>query len=140
MPRSMNLIDEIKQRLARYPAAQYYGGADSITVLPTSEQGFEVELIVHPGNEYTISFNGWHENFQDRDEALNVFALGLSEYCRLREYRRGKFAYRWTLEFNDEGEWIEQSTTAVLIFPFWMKVDIRVLQNSLIKVGPDANS
>jgi hypothetical protein len=133
----MSLIDEIKQRLAKYPAAHYFTSFNSITVLPLSDQGFTVELTVNGGDEYTVFFNGWHEDFQDSQEALNVFALGLSAECRLREYRRRGFAYKWTLESKEEGEWLKGSTTGLLLFPFWGKLDIQVLQNNLIKFDTD---
>ena len=128
----MNLVDEIKDRLAKYPAAQYFSSNDSITVLPLSDEGFTVDLTVNGGDSYTVSFNGWHEDFQDREEALNVFALGLSTHCRLREYRRGRFAYKWTLEFKDGDDWEAQSTTGLLLFPFWLEAKIFVLQNNLL--------
>ena len=132
----MNVVDEIKDRLVKYPAARYFSSTGSITVLPLSEEGFTVELTVNGADSYTISFNGWHEEFQDREEALNVFALGLSTHCRLREYRRGRFAYKWTVDFKDGDEWEEQSTTGLLIFPFWLKANIHVLQNNLLSDTP----
>jgi hypothetical protein len=91
----MNLIDDIKVRLNKYPAARYESDGSSITVFPHSPDGFAVTLVVNHGNVYTISFEGWHEGFEGEEEALNVFALGLSDECRLKEYRRGSFAYKW---------------------------------------------
>ena len=32
-----------------------------------------------------------------KNEALNVFARGLSNQYRLKEYMRGNFAYKWTV-------------------------------------------
>lgn len=92
-------------------------------------------LAVNPDNSCTISFEGWHEEFDDTEEALNVFALGLSNECRLRECRRGSFAYKWTVEYLENGEWIEQSTTGLLLFPFWMKKSVRYLQNDLLRAA-----
>jgi hypothetical protein len=139
-PLHMNLIDEIKERLAKYPSARYFSSVNSITVLPLSDQGFTVELTANGGDAYTVFFNGWHEDFDNSEEALNVFALGLSTDCRLREYQRGQFAYKWTLEWKDEGHWIEQSTTGLLLFPFWRKANVRVLQNNLIVARSPANT
>lgn len=128
----MDLIVEIKKRLSKYPDAHYFGDASSITVLPSSPNGFSVSIEANLGNSYTISFEGWHEEFEDAEEALNVFALGLSDECRLREHRRGSFAYKWTMESFEDGEWTEQSTTGLLLFPFWMKKSVRYLQNDLL--------
>ena len=128
----MNLIDDIKTRLSRYPHIRYESDASSITVFPHSPDGFAVTLVVNNGNVYTISFEGWHEDFEG-EEALNVFAFGLSYECRLKEYRRGNFAYKWTVEYlDDEGQWQEESTTGLLLFPFWKRSTVRYLQNNLL--------
>jgi len=129
----MNLIDDIKTRLSRYPHIRYESDASSITVFPHSPDGFAVTLVVNDGNLYTISFEGWHEDFGGDDEALNAFAFGLSDECRLKEYRRGNFAYKWTVEYlDDEGQWQEESTTGLLLFPFWKRSTVRYLQNNLL--------
>lgn len=128
----MDLIEEIKKRLGKYPDARFESDASSITVAPNSPNGFSVAVAVNPGNSYTVSFEGWHEEFEDQEEALNVFALGLSDECRLQEHRRGAFAYKWTMEYLEDGKWIEQSTTGLLLFPFWMKESVRYLQNHLL--------
>lgn len=130
----MNLIDDIKVRLNKYPEARYESDASSITVFSESSDGFSVTLVVNHGNSYTISFDGWHEDFETEEEALNVFAFGLSDQCRLKEFRRGTFAYKWTLESLNEGQWQEESTTGLLIFPFWRKSTVRYLQNSLLSI------
>lgn len=128
----MNLIEQIKTRLSKYPEARYESNASSITVLPISAEGFSVGLTINPGNGFTVSFEGWHEEFEDAEEALNVFAWGLSDECRLCEYRRGRFPYKWTVEYWEDGEWTQQSTTGLIFFPFWRKVEAHYLQNKLL--------
>jgi len=130
----MTVIDEINERLSKYPGLKFKRDRDSICVSPTSPDGFFIEFSVNPGGSYTIAFEGWHEDFDDRTEALNVFALGLSNECRLKEYMRGNFAYKWTVEFLEDGLWTKQSTTGLLLFPFWRKPAIRYLQNNLISL------
>jgi hypothetical protein len=66
----------------------------SISVLPSADNGFTVTLRVS-GEGYTVFFDGWHEDFNDQEEALNCFAFGLADECRLKESRRGGFAYKW---------------------------------------------
>ena len=127
----MNLIDEIKARLSKYPNAEYESNASSISVLPSSDNGFTVGLNVNHGG-YTVFFDGWHEDFHDEEEALNCFALGLSDECRLRESRRGSFAYKWTVESKEDGEWMEHATTGLFLFPFWKSPEVRYLQNNLL--------
>ena len=129
----MNVIEEIKAKLQQYPQAKFESDGNFINVFPTSNSGFTVGLMVNQ-NSYTVSFNGWHEDFQDKDEALNCFAFGLSSGCRLKEYRRGNFAYKWIVEGEENGKWVEDSATGLLLSPFWMKKEIRYLQNNLISL------
>ena len=133
----MDLVEEIKKRLSKYPDARFESDASSITVSPNSPNGFSVALVVNNSSGYTISFEGWHEEFDDEEEALSVFALGLSDECRLQEHRRGAFAYKWTMECLEDGKWIQQSTTGLLVFPFWMKKSVRYLQNNLLSRAKD---
>ncbi|MFT5449157.1 MAG: hypothetical protein ACI9DC_004346 [Gammaproteobacteria bacterium] len=66
----MSAIAEIRSRLKKYPNARYNETSTSIEVLPENENGFAVgfyektELI-------TVYFDGWHETFKLRTEALN---------------------------------------------------------------------
>lgn len=134
----MNVIEEIKANLQKYPHAKSESNSSSISVFPTSDDGFTVGLTVNQ-DSYTVSFDGWHENFQDKEEALNCFAFGLSPDCRLKEYRRGNFAYKWIVESKENGGWVEDSTTGLFLFPFWMKKEVRYLQNDLIGAERDAD-
>ncbi len=127
----MNPIDEIKTKLRNYPDVKYESTDSSITVFPSSDTGFDVALDIASGN-YTVSFNGWHENFADASEALDCFAFGLSDACRLKEDRRGQFAYRWTVESKQNGRWVADSETGLFLFPFWKRAEVVYLQNSLI--------
>ncbi len=133
----VNLIDEIKSRLSKYPDVRYESNGSSITVFPNSDDGFEVNLTIHDSNSYMVSFDAWHEDIESENEAMNLFALGLSKECRLKEYRRGKFSYKWTMEYLEDGQWQEYATTALLLFPFWMKSNVRYLYNDLIKLKHD---
>ncbi len=127
----MNPIEEIKTRLRKYPHIKYETSASSITVLPGSDKGFKVGFEGGPGH-YLVFFNGWHEEFTDADEALNCFVFGLSDECRLKEHRRGGFAYRWTVESKLKDEWVADSETGLLLFPFWKRAEVVYLQNNLI--------
>jgi hypothetical protein len=127
----MNAIEKIKERLREYPEVVYEVGPSSISVLPTSNDGFKVGLEVTQSH-YTVSFNGWHEDFKTEEEALDCFAFGLSNECRLKECRRGRFAYRWIVESRKNGTWVADSETGLFLFPFWASKEVRYLQNSII--------
>ncbi|HKR59369.1 MAG TPA: hypothetical protein VJS64_06510 [Pyrinomonadaceae bacterium] len=127
----MNPIEEIKSRLRKYPDVKYESTASSITVLALSDTGFNVGFEGAAGR-YTVFFNGWHEEFSDAGEALDCFAFGLSDECRLKEHRRGHFAYRWTVEAKQNGQWVPDSETGLFLFPFWKHSEVVYLQNNLI--------
>jgi hypothetical protein len=128
----MSLIEEVETKLQKYPRAKYERDGESIRVLPLSDGGFSVWLIER-AHDYAVHFEGWHEEFEDEDEALDCFAFGLSSDCRLRECGRGGVAYKWTVESLEEGRWISGSTTGLLFFPFWKRREVRYLQNSLLR-------
>jgi hypothetical protein len=77
----MNVIDQIKVKLQKYPHVRYEAEESSITVFPPSENGFEVSMYVgEPGlhERFSVFYNGWHEEFLDEEEAMECFAFGLS--------------------------------------------------------------
>ena len=127
----MNAIEQIVEKLRKFPNVTYEIGKSSIAVKPTSNQGFTVSLEI-TGSRHTVFFNGWHEDFQGQEEALECFAFGLSDECRLKECRRGSFAYRWTVEAKQNGEWVADSETGLFLFPFWKTKTVSYLQNDLI--------
>jgi hypothetical protein len=135
----MDPIEEIKTRLRKYPHIKYETSASSITVLPESDKGFKVGLEGTAGH-YLVFFNGWHEEFTDVNEALDCFAFGLSDECRLKEHRRGGFAYRWTVESKQKNEWLADSETGLLLFPFWKRAEVVYLQNNLISNSSSCNT
>ena len=132
----MSVIDEIKEKLRRYPHVRYEVTEHSIVVLPTSESGFEVSLYFNQQDSYepfNVFFKGWHEAFSTQAEALECFALGLSVECRLKESSRGGEPYKWTVEYRDDGSWQSDSTTTTPLFvAFWRSKTERYLQNNLI--------
>src|SRR5215204_3167242 len=135
---NMDVIEEIKAKLQKYAHAKFESDDSSVSVFPTSDDGFTVGLTVNRGS-YTVSFDGWHEDFRDKEEALNCFAFGLTSDCRLKEYRRGNVTYKWLVESKENGEWVEDSETGLFLFPFWKKKEMRYLQNDLICAGGGAD-
>ncbi len=128
----MRAIDEIKAKLAKYPQAECKSDDFSISVFPSSDEGFTVSFYEQERN-FAVSFNGWHEEFQDQDEAMNCFAFGLSTECRLKESLRGGTPYKWTVQSCEDGMWVDDSSTGLLLVPFWRKKEIRYLQNGLLR-------
>jgi hypothetical protein len=128
----MNAIKELKSKLTKYPHIQSVEYEDSIEILPESSEGFKI-MLEKNSSGYTVSFEGWHESFESPEEALDCVGFGLSNSCRLQIIMRGSFPQKWILESKRNGEWVPDSETGLIIFPFWRKKTILYKQNLLIK-------
>lgn len=133
----MKAIERIQEKLIKYPEAKYSVEQNTITVVPQSDLGFTVWLT-EKVRGFTVGFDGWHEEFDEETTALNMFAFGLSEDCRLKVIKRGRFPCSWTYEERVNDEWNEGSTTGLIFTPFWLKKSITYHQNHLIKSEQDA--
>ena len=127
----MDVMETIKEKLRKYPHVTLEEGAGSIRVLPPDETGFTVALCADAG-AFTVSFDGWHEDFDNENDALNCFAFGLSDKARLKALSRGGTDYHWTLESRQGDAWVADSSVGLFLFPFWRKRSVRYLQNSVI--------
>src|SRR4051794_19378350 len=102
----MGAIERITERLRQHPGLAYRVAGGSITVEPPTPDGFPVSLTGGPGN-WVVGFAGWHEHFASEDAALDCFAFGLSDRCRLRVHYRGPVPYRWVVEGRTADGWRE---------------------------------
>jgi hypothetical protein len=127
----VDAIQEIREMLHRFPRLRAEATNNHIKVVPDSSDGFSVEINKEEEG-YSVFFEGWHQSFTEAEEAYNCFWYGLSTDCRLKEYRRWGFAYRWELEYKEEGVWVQDSATTLLLFPYIGKKRVRILQNKLI--------
>ena len=128
----MTAIAKIESKLRKYPSAQYSVAGDTIMVEAADGDGFSVWLTEKkPG--YTVGYDGWHDEFDDEEDALAAFAFGLSDDCRLKVVRRGDTDCAWIVEGkDDDGRWSGDSTTGLLLTPFWRKKSVVYRQNRLI--------
>ena len=135
----MNTIDKIKAKLAKYPELTYQAEVDRISIDPPSDSGFPVWLAVnHPG--FTVGFDGWHEEFDAEAEALDALAFGLSDHCRLKVTKRGETVCSWVVEWKEGDQWKEDSTTGLVLIPFWKSKSVEYRQNSVVKIGEQSPS
>ncbi len=125
----MNCIGEIKKKLESYPELKWELEGSTISVSP--DGGFTVWLT-ESEKDCTVGFSGWHEVFEDKDEALECFVFGLSEKCRLKVSSRGETEYKWVMEAFEDGNWVSYSTTCLLFIPFWREKQVNYLQNHVI--------
>ena len=130
----MGAVEQIRERLRRHPDLKYREAAGTVTVEPPTTNGFPVTLTEGAG-EWVVSFAGWHEHFTSEEEALNCFAFGLSDRCRLRVSYRGSFPHRWTVEERTAEGWRGDSSTGLLFFPFWQRPRVEYRQNTVIRVA-----
>ncbi len=128
----MNTIDKLRSRLEKYPEVSYDYDDNSLTVYAANTEGFQVKII-SDDQGYSVYFEKWHEEFYEEEEALNCFAFGLSNSCRLKVYSKGDFPYKWAVEFKENDTWRVDSITGALIYPFWRRSKIQFLQNNLIQ-------
>ncbi len=140
-----SIIDNIAARMAaRFPCADVKRGKDFITYFPFDADGFRVGLVVNEKAEmpYRIFYEGAWFDTSRRNAVIELFGLGLSTDCRVRESRCVDEPYRWIVELWDDGKkiwhprWdvIHWRTAARHIFRRPM---IRYLQNTLIDLRVD---
>lgn len=127
----MDAIEKIRAKLAGYAGVQYLEEPDKIEVRPADETGFAVGLVVAPAG-FTVYFDGWHEEFASEKEALECFAFGLSSACRLAVVFRGDRPAKWTVESLNDGQWTPDSTTGLLLQPFWRSSRVVYRRNRLL--------
>src|ERR1700686_1319044 len=85
------MFDEIIQKLKKYPGARYEVAEDRIRVLPVTQDGFEGTIEQIWEDHFTVSFDGWHEEFFDYRKASDWFLMVLSDRCRLRRMAEAVF-------------------------------------------------
>ncbi|MCP3872874.1 MAG: hypothetical protein GY699_06930 [Desulfobacteraceae bacterium] len=127
----MSAIEIIKGKLKKYPQLKYQVEGNKISVEPSLATGFSVWLIENdPG--FTVGFDGWHEEFDSQDEALNCFGFGLSDECRLKIVMSDNMPCSWTVQSKNGDEWQDDSTTGLFLIPFWKKKKVKYLSNPII--------
>ena len=125
------MIREVKEKLAKYPAARYTESPTSIEVHPQDDSGFSVSLHLE-NSSFTVHFEGWHEQFDSKDEALSCFAFGLSMGCRLCVVYRGSTPTKWIVESRQNESWVQDSETGLIFVPFWRARRLVHKQNRLL--------
>jgi len=143
------IIDEIREKMGKFPAARVEHDFSSITYFPDSSDGFVVRLVVlkkSPAHEvYSVYYNGSHEEFEHRGTAIKAFGFGLSTGCRLQEFTRGGEPYHWIVEIEDyhrlrwKPDW-EIIRFSVAFRQFWRSPTVRCLQNRLIDLSTGFDS
>jgi hypothetical protein len=127
----MNAVERLRRWLQTHPILPFRVSDCSITVPPSAPTGFTLSLAL-AGEQFVVSFDGWHAHFTSEEEALQAFALGLTNECRLRVERRGRTECRWALERLTPAGWNEVSTVGLLLVPSWRKREVIYRQNAVL--------
>jgi hypothetical protein len=126
--------EEIRRRLARYSGHRAQIRSTGVTVQCDNADSFPVSIDQF-GNGFQVGFSGWHEEFSELDQALNCFSFGLIGQCRLMVVLRGEQECAWTVQSIQNGVWVNDSTTGLLLAPVWRKKRVEYRRNSLILNG-----
>jgi hypothetical protein len=126
------VIARVKEKLLNYPHVTYTIKDNYLEIPAQTPTGFSV-WIQERADGCTVGFEGWHEEFASPDESLKCFAFGLSRDCLLRVSRRGNVDFKWQVFHQENGKWVADSETGLLVFRFWRRTVRRDLQNDIIK-------
>ena len=129
-----DIFEKIRAKAEKNPELSCIIKDSTLSIHPSDPKGFTVWIAVN-AQVFTVGFDGWHEEFQDENEALNCFAFGLSDQCRLKVVKRGDAETAWIVESRDGDDWREDSTTGLFIVPFWKKKSIEYRQNKTIMIS-----
>ncbi|CAN5613168.1 hypothetical protein BH11ARM2_BH11ARM2_21700 [soil metagenome] len=124
------LLDRIEAILVAN-SIPYEREENRLFVVPISEDGFTV-LIFSEGETVSVYCNGWHDDFEDGEEAARFFLFALTNGVRLQVQSRNGEAYKWTLEVLQDEKWSQVSKTGLLIIPFWQRKTEATLQNRVL--------
>ena len=128
----MSLIERLKEKLSRFPSLQYEATETTLAISKPCEGGFPVSVVTG-STEFTISLGDWHGHFESEEEVLDFVGFGLSECCRLKEFRRSGRPYKWIVESKTKGKWTPVYTTSLFSLRLWAKKEEIILQNNTIK-------
>ncbi len=123
-----NWQETILSKLDKYTGFEIVNGDGSITVSCNNPESFDVSFHAL-GKDFQVSFDGWHELFDAEEDALNCFAFGLSKECRLKVAKRGKMECSWTAQYWRDDKWIDDTTTGLIVIPFWRSKKIEYGHN-----------
>jgi len=122
------------ERLAPLDGFDVDVGEEIVTVTCHNPESFVVR-IWWDGDEFQTGFDGWHEHFDDLDDALDHFVLGLSGICRLKVITRGQTECSWTAQIRQGDGWVDVSKTGLIFIPFWRQARIDYRHNIVRRTG-----
>lgn len=100
------------------PLSRFEVTADRIVIPARSSSEFQIAATYY-ANKWILSFDDWHDDFEDIESVLQLVSQALSGSLRLRIDRIGGRPVRWTLERNTKDDcWIELYSNGVFFIEF----------------------
>lgn len=125
------MINEIRNILYEN-GVTYFEENDWLWVKPESVDGFDVGCAEDERFAY-VSCSGWHEEFEDREDAKNCFLNALTSRVRILVTIRGNYEHKWEYQAFEDESWQSYGVTGLLVFPFWRKAEKIIRSNSVLK-------
>jgi hypothetical protein len=107
--------------------------AQALTVLPATDDGFPVVLLVHGDREFEVQGEGWNERFDRAEDAYDCFLFLLSEQGRLKVTMRGTTAVGWQVEKREYGLWVPAHPVRRRLVPLWRRAHTVWKQNHVFR-------
>ncbi len=126
------MLTEILTILGKYPQIRHEKSDNLIRVAPSTRDGFEVVIEEIWEDHFSVSYDRWHEDFYNLEEAIDCFFLGLSNHSRLKVQSKDGSPFRWTVEYLDDTQWKERSSNSVWNYHFLSPVTSSYSQNDLL--------
>jgi hypothetical protein len=131
------VVQEVLDLLTKYPQVKFERRDDSVLVPPTNPEGFPVMIEQIWEGHYAVSYGGWQKDFDNLEEAVACFVLGLSNRCRLKVESKGQKPVRWTVEERVESAWREISSRGSWSPQIFKQPVTSYLTNNLLPDGKE---
>lgn len=126
------LVDELRERFSR--AGMKVDSAPGFCRVPARDKtGFDVWVEEMGAKQWKVGFADWCEVHTDPVQVLACFALGLSNNSRLEVRSRAGRDFRWTVQQQRGGQWVNGSSVEKKAFSIWPFVRTRLLQNDWLR-------
>ncbi|MEN5088569.1 hypothetical protein ABE426_19050 [Sphingobacterium faecium] len=132
-----NIIQTVVKELKKYPGIKFSKKNDSeLKIFGRENTGFDILLLLG-GRDNMLYFGPFHWHFDNSEEEINemldYIAFGLAGIARLKEYSIKGKGYKWTIQMQDQdGNWLDDETMALMNIKFNAESDVKYLQNEII--------
>ena len=129
-----SVIDNAVRALRAVDGVVFDATDDTITVPPTSDEGFLVRLRMMSDRAFVVWFDQWHHDFDRAEDALDCFEYGLSDSCRLKITLRDDKPIIWHVQKREFGMWAPgHHPLKHRSFAFWRPTTVVYRQNHVFK-------